>query len=158
VTFFLTGGTALAEGRGERITPLPDVPCAWLVLVAPPIRMQEKTKRMYEALRATDFSDGRRTEALAERLRRVEPVRGEDLYNAFEGAAYETFAGLAAHRDRLLDAGAKRVQVAGAGPALFAPFESRQGAEGTAARLGSEHGRVFVARTLGAAEATRIDG
>ena len=25
VPFFLRGGTALAEGRGERVTPLPDV-------------------------------------------------------------------------------------------------------------------------------------
>ena len=158
VAFFLSGGTALAEGRGERITPLPDAPEAWLVVVAPPIFMPEKTKRMYEALRPTDFSDGQRTEALAERLRQGKRASGKDLFNAFDRAAYESFAGLATHRDRLLAAGAKRVHLAGAGPALFSVHSSRAEAEGTAARLGSEHGRVFVARMLGAAEATRIDG
>lgn len=157
VTFFLSGGTALAEGRGERITPLPDAPFAWLIVVAPPIRIPEKTKRMYEALRATDFSDGRRTEALAERLRQGERVRGEDLFNAFERVAYETFAGLASHRDKLRDAGAKRVQVAGAGPAVFAVSDSREEADGVAGGLAGSEARVFVARTLGAAEATRVE-
>jgi 4-diphosphocytidyl-2-C-methyl-D-erythritol kinase len=37
VPFFLEGGTALAEGRGERLTPLRLVPDFWLVLVKPAI-------------------------------------------------------------------------------------------------------------------------
>ena len=32
VPFFLTGGTALATGRGERITPLPPLPQYWIAL------------------------------------------------------------------------------------------------------------------------------
>ncbi|MDP2675876.1 MAG: 4-(cytidine 5'-diphospho)-2-C-methyl-D-erythritol kinase, partial [Dehalococcoidia bacterium] len=35
VPFFLAGGTALAEGRGERVTPLLDATQSWLVLLAP---------------------------------------------------------------------------------------------------------------------------
>src|SRR5262249_7853251 len=35
VPFFLTGGTAVARGRGENITPLPDAPTLWLVVVKP---------------------------------------------------------------------------------------------------------------------------
>jgi 4-diphosphocytidyl-2-C-methyl-D-erythritol kinase len=157
VSFFLTGGTALAEGRGERITLLPDVPEMWLVVVAPPISMEEKTKRMYGALRDGDFSDGRRTEALAERLKRGEGVREEDMCNAFERAAYEFFEGLAAYRGRLLEAGAKVVRLAGAGPALFAMFDSREEADRVAAKLDAGEARIFVTRTLGASEATRME-
>jgi len=156
VAFFLSGGTGLARGRGEVITQLPDVPEAWLVIVAPPIFMQEKTKAMYGALRSDDFSDGRRTEALAERLRRGEGVREEDMCNAFERAAYESFEGLASYRDRLLSAGAGGVHLAGAGPALFSTFGSREMAEAVAGRLSGLEAKVFVARTLGAAEATRV--
>ncbi len=155
--FFLCGGSALGTGRGETIERLPDAPEAWLVVVAPPIRMQEKTKRMYGALRSEDFSKGQRTEALVERLRQAQPVRGEDQYNAFERAAYQSFAGLAAHRDRLLGAGATSVHVAGAGPALFAVFGSREEADAVAGGIAGSDARVFVARTLGAAEATRVD-
>ena len=39
VGFFLHGGTALGEGRGERILPLPDAPEAWLVVLTPPISL-----------------------------------------------------------------------------------------------------------------------
>ena len=33
VPFFVKGGTALVEGRGERVTPLKPMPHRWLVLV-----------------------------------------------------------------------------------------------------------------------------
>lgn len=154
--FFLTGGTALAEGRGELVTPLPDVASAWLVVVAPPIWIQDKTRHMFVALRAEDFTDGQRTQALAERLKQGERVRAEDLYNVFERAAYESFPGLAAHRERLLEAGAGHVHLAGAGPALFAVFDTREEADDVAGRLVGADARVFVARTLAAAEATRM--
>ena len=156
VPFFVFGGTALAEGRGERITPLPDAPPAWLVVVAPPIRIREKAKRMYEALSADDFTDGQRTEALAERLRQGELVRGQDLYNVFERAAYESFAGLAADRDALLDAGPEAIQLTGAGPALFAVFGTRGEGAAVADALAGSDARVLVARTMGAAEATAV--
>jgi 4-diphosphocytidyl-2C-methyl-D-erythritol kinase len=118
--------------------------------------MPEKTKGMYEALKAREFNDGNRTEALAWRLRQGEPVRNEDMYNVFERAAYESSAGLAACRDALLDAGAEAVQVAGAGPALFAVYGSREEAEAVAAALAGSNARVFVARTAGSEEATRV--
>src|SRR5207237_3376099 len=68
VPFFLSGGTALAEGRGERVTPLPDALTAWLVLLVPPIKLPDKTKRMYEAVTAEDFNDGSHSEGLSQRL------------------------------------------------------------------------------------------
>jgi 4-diphosphocytidyl-2-C-methyl-D-erythritol kinase len=37
VPFFLVGGSALGEGYGERLTPLPDGPQRWLVIVRPPV-------------------------------------------------------------------------------------------------------------------------
>jgi len=94
VPFFLSAGTALAEGRGEIITSLPDASSRWLVVLVPPIKMQDKTKGMYDVLQLEDFSDGTRTEALATRLRQSNPVRAEDLCNAFERPAYDFFEGL----------------------------------------------------------------
>ncbi|GAI41543.1 unnamed protein product, partial [marine sediment metagenome] len=37
VAFFLYGGMALVEGRGERVTPLPPLPHRWVVLLMPPV-------------------------------------------------------------------------------------------------------------------------
>ena len=158
VPFFLVGGTALAEGRGERVTPLPDAALAWLVVVVPPIALADKTKRMYGALTPSDFTDGSRTVALAERLRAGMPLRDADLYNAFERAAYAVIEGLDVYRGALLAAGAGRVHLAGAGPALFALAADEAAARAMLSRLRAPGGEAFAARTLTAAESLRQEG
>ena len=158
VPFFLHGGTALVEGRGERVTPLPDARPRWLVVLAPAIQIADKTKRMYVALRPEHFSDGSRTAALVERVRNGEGVREEDLFNAFEEVAFEVFEGLDGYREALLAAGARRVHLGGAGPALFALAEDEAGANAIRDKVSSPDGRLFVARTLGAAESLRREG
>jgi 4-diphosphocytidyl-2-C-methyl-D-erythritol kinase len=156
VAFFLSGGTALAEGRGEYVTPLPDAPDAWLVLLVPPMKLAEKTKRMYEAITAKDFSDGSRTESLSRALREGKQVGKAGLYNAFERRAYGFFDGLAGYRDALLSAGASLVHLAGAGPTLFALADGEASAREIANRVRAPDARVFVARTMGAEEATAV--
>ncbi len=158
VPFFVYGGTALAEGRGERVRPLPEPPPVWLVLLAPPFELPKKTKRMYAALTPGDFGDGSRTEALVGRIRGGGPVDDSGLYNVFERVAYEVFAGLDAYRDALLTAGARRVHLAGSGPALFAVGANEDAARSVHARLRLPGGQAFVVRTLTAAEALRREG
>jgi 4-diphosphocytidyl-2-C-methyl-D-erythritol kinase len=157
VTFFIHGGTALAEGRGERVTPLPDPSPVWLVLLVAPFRLPEKTRRMYDALRPADFTDGHRAEALQRRLQRGLPIGDADLHNAFEPAAYEVFQGLDAYRDALLAAGARRVHLAGSGPALFALGLDEDDARATHESLRPPGGKALLVRTLTAAEARIIE-
>jgi 4-diphosphocytidyl-2-C-methyl-D-erythritol kinase len=156
VPFFAHGGTALGLGRGERVDPLPDVPERWLALLAPPIFIPQKTRRMYRTLSAEDFGDGSGTRALVERLLRHEAPADTDMFNAFERPAFEALEALRRYRDLLLKAGAARVHLAGSGPALFAAFASEGEARSVAQRLTDAPGAVFVARTLGAAEATAL--
>jgi 4-diphosphocytidyl-2-C-methyl-D-erythritol kinase len=166
VAFFVYGGTALAEGRGERVTPLSDLAPTWLVLLVPPFRLPEKTRRMYNALTPADFTDGSRTEALLRRLRQGLPIVDEGLYNAFQRVAYEVFEGLEAYRDALLAAGARRVHLAGSGPALFALGPDEGTARAVHDRLrpptGQAPGRApvwaLLVRTLTAAEARVVEG
>jgi len=174
VAFFIYGGTALAAGRGERITPLPDAPVTWLVVLVPPLTLAEKTKRMYAALTAADpsagsgqalrrgsgqaFGDGSRSEALAGRIADGEPVEDGWLCNSFERAAYESFSGLASYRDALLAAGARRAHVAGSGPALFALAGSEGEARAIRRQLPTAGGGdSFLARTMTAGEALVVE-
>ncbi|HEU4759755.1 MAG TPA: 4-(cytidine 5'-diphospho)-2-C-methyl-D-erythritol kinase [Dehalococcoidia bacterium] len=157
VPFFVYGGTALAEGRGERVTPLPDVPPVWLIVLVPPFTLPEKTRRLYQALTAADFSDGARTAALARRIEAGEAIDGECLHNAFEPAAFATFPELGAYRDALLAAGARRVRVAGSGPALFVVAPTEAEARALHERLRAPGGVAFAARTLTAAEAVAVE-
>ena len=158
VPFFLCGGTALVEGRGERVTPLPDAAQTWLVLLVPPLQLPDKTRRMYAALAEADFTDGSRTERFVEVIRERRAVEDGDLYNVFERAAYAVFEELDAYREALLGAGAQSVHLAGAGPALFALGPDEAGARAIRDKVSLPDARVFVVRTLTAAESLRREG
>ena len=53
VPYCLLGGTALAEGIGEVLTPLPDMPPCSILLAKPPVSVS--TKEVYGALRADEI-------------------------------------------------------------------------------------------------------
>lgn len=154
VPFFLHGGTALAEGRGELVTPLPDSGTKWIVLVTPPHRISDKTRTLYAALRREDFSDGAKASALAAAVRSGEDIEDDMLFNAFDRVAFKVFDGLATYKDWLLQAGARSVHLSGSGPALFALASGEAEARAIRARMNrARRGeRVHVVRTVGAAE------
>lgn len=145
--FFVYGGAGLAEGRGEIITPLPLPAGVWLVLLHPPIVLTDKTRKLYEALTPEHYSKGERSQTLAQALNAGEPVKDDLLYNVFEEVAFNVFPGLEGYRQRLLQAGAAGVHLAGSGPTLFAVFTSWVDAEGVMKKLGELE--VYLASTIG---------
>src|SRR6266516_4438096 len=69
VPFFLTGGLALCEGRGERVTPLAyywPASTRWLLLLKPSISVS--TAAVFRALPATDYTDGTHSKAVSAAL------------------------------------------------------------------------------------------
>jgi 4-diphosphocytidyl-2-C-methyl-D-erythritol kinase len=126
VAAFLVGGTVLAKGRGEMATPLASTPQVWMVLVKPAIDPGEgKTAKMYARLDSSHFTSGQYTDRLVARIREGERPDRTRLFNVFEEVAFDFFPGLAEYRSQLLQAGAGSVQLAGAGPALYAPVSDR---------------------------------
>lgn len=154
VPFFLRGGTALAADRGETVTRLPDGAPQGLVLAWPePIEHGDKTARMYAALRQEHYTDGARTERLAERLQAGEPVRNGDVYNVFETilpevdpAAAETFSQAAA-------LGFGQPHLCGSGPAFFFLLAPEQPARPLLEALERLDVRAAETQTLSAPEA-----
>lgn len=157
VPFFLCGGTALAEGRGERITSLPDILRTALVIVVPPLAIPDKTRRMYSLLTAEDYSDGSASERLIEALRQGESIREEHLYNAFDRVAFQVFPELEAYRRALLEAGATAVHVAGSGPALFALIRDEEQRERLIQAATAAGARAFAASAIPAWEALSME-
>ena len=95
VAFFLYGGTALAEGRGEMITPLPPLPHMWVVLVVPDVpRLPGKTKKLYASLKPGHYTDGQITEKLVKALKEGREFKPSMLFNTFENVAFDLFSGL----------------------------------------------------------------
>ncbi len=89
VPFFLYGGTALAAGRGEVLTPLPPFPHHWVVLVVPDVpQIPDKTRQLYASLQPGHYTEGRITTKLVETLKQGKGFSTALLFNAFENVAF----------------------------------------------------------------------
>lgn len=149
VSFFLYGGTALAEGKGEKVTPLPSLSPAWVILIIPPIpRPPEKTKKLYESLTANDYTDGQITRSLVERLKGGEQFTSSLLFNTFEKVAFSQFSGLERYQELMVKAGARYVHLAGSGPVLFTLVKDKTKADKLYTNLRNQSLEVYLAETL----------
>ncbi|MCH7939981.1 MAG: 4-(cytidine 5'-diphospho)-2-C-methyl-D-erythritol kinase [Candidatus Marinimicrobia bacterium] len=122
VPFFLTGGTALAEGRGELITPLPSLPPIPVILICPKVTLPQKTAAMYSSLNPAHYSDGGVTSRLVQILTGVGFViesMGSLTYNIFEQVVHEALPELNGLWDRLRGLFQNPLRLAGSGPAMY---------------------------------------
>ena len=120
VPFFIHKGTALVEGKGEKVTPLPPLPATSFVLLVPPLpKISGKTKQMYNNLRVADFTGGQFVQAALSSLRQGKAIDRSLMFNVFEKIAFDFFSGLDKYRKTLEEAGAPGVYLAGSGPCLF---------------------------------------
>ncbi len=148
VAFFLYGGTALIEGRGEVVTPLPPLPCMWVVVVVPPVpRLVGKTGQLYAGLDASHYTDGQITKRLTDELKAGSEPDPSLLFNAFEDVTFDGFTGLKEYWQRFLEAGAQGVHLAGSGPALFTLVKDKARAEGLCLRLQEQGLECYLAET-----------
>ncbi len=150
VAFFLFQGTALATGRGEKITPLPDVQTDWAVLLIPPFSpLQRKTERLYQSLEPAHYSQGEFTRQAVVQIRSEGKVALSLFFNVFEKVAFKLFPGLDVYWQRFIDCGAPWVHLAGSGPALFTFVEGKPVAEMIYHRLTESGTEAHVAQTTG---------
>jgi 4-diphosphocytidyl-2-C-methyl-D-erythritol kinase len=129
VAFFLHGGTALCEGRGERVTPLPCGGEFNYVLVMPPWSVS--TREVYGALRhRLTRRRGPSTKVLEAAAQGDSRLLGRCLRNDLESAALGVHGQLAeiARRLRELRRGAQAEGslLSGSGSAFFAVVEDRE--------------------------------
>ena len=143
VPFFLRGGTALGEGRGEIMTELHPLPQLWMVLCCPPSRSSSgstsfpspsKTARLYSMLTPENYTDGSHTSRMVDFIEssRISPIGTSQaaplpsLFNVFETLAPSAFGEFEIARQALVEAGVRSTYLSGAGPALFT-FVSNKG-------------------------------
>ena len=132
VPFFVYGGTALVEGRGERVRPLPDVEGAWLSVVVLEAQISEKTSRMYARLTQADYTDGLPTDKVTRAVSSGVDISDDDLFNVFDRHAGAVVEDLDELREGLFLEVLTPVHVVGSGPAVFVYCESEPGARSRA--------------------------
>jgi 4-diphosphocytidyl-2-C-methyl-D-erythritol kinase len=149
VPFFLSGGLALCEGRGERVKALaPRLPAAlrWFVLVKPAIAVS--TAAVFGGLPASDYSDGSHSREVCKALEGGGELRAEDLHNDLERGVLERYPEVARARNDLLGTGAELVRLSGSGPTLFAPFATLAGAAKVQQAMQLRGYEVYVVRAI----------
>ncbi|MFC1860324.1 4-(cytidine 5'-diphospho)-2-C-methyl-D-erythritol kinase, partial [Chloroflexota bacterium] len=152
-SFFLVGGTALAEGRGEMVTPLPPLPHRWVVLMLPPVlRKSGKTKKLYDSLQASNYTGGQITDKLVNSLTTGDEVTLSSLVNVFDEVALDNFAGLGRYWEQFLEAGAREVHLAGSGSALFTLVSDKSQARKIYRNLQEQGLESYLSETLTAME------
>jgi 4-diphosphocytidyl-2-C-methyl-D-erythritol kinase len=148
VYFFLYGGTALVEGRGEKVTPLPPLPETWVVLVIPDTPVEAgKTDRMYAALKPEHFTDGHVTEKVVSAIKAGTRHDFSMLFNTFENIAFEDFNIRRVYVEHLEKLGAPHVHLAGSGMALFTMFDDKSGAEDLYVRCKDQGMKAYLTKT-----------
>ena len=118
VPFFLQGGTALGENRGELITQLPDIPPLELLLVCPNQTIPNKTSTLYSKLMSSNFSDGGITNRMVSSLLAGQlPI--DIIFNVFESIAFQNFPLLSDLFQVIAENIGTRPHLCGSGPAIF---------------------------------------
>ena len=148
VPYCVLGGTALAEGRGEELTPLPPLPRCWVVVCKPDfpvstpelfaqadrvkLRRRPDTKGILAALEAGDLG------GVARRM-----------YNVFEDVMpRRLYVRVAEIKNELIQRGALGANMSGSGPTAFGLFDRRGAAEEALSALRERYRDTFLCETV----------
>ncbi len=143
VPFFIFKKSALAEGIGERLTAITEIPALWLVLVNPNIHVS--TAWVYQNLQLTTDKVAHIIPLLYKSVDDVCEILSNDL----EIVTLMRFPVICEIKRRLVAAGAHGDLMSGSGPTVFGVFDSEGSARLAEQELAKESGWfVTAAKTL----------
>lgn len=139
VPYCILRGTALAEGIGEKLTPLKKAPDCYVLIAKPPISVS--TKFVYENLHLDTLEshpdiDGIRAAIEAGDLQGMVDKMG----NVLETVTIPAYPQIGKIRQCMLEQGALGAMMSGSGPTVFGLFDDKKQAE--AARNVLKKGRL----------------
>lgn len=140
VPYCIEGGTKLAEGIGERLTPLPDCSGIDIVLVKP--RVSVSTAWVYKNLKAAEIIQGDRpdTELVMKSLAANDiPMAAAHMKNVLELVTIPRYGIVQEAKDRLLQTGALGSMMSGSGPTVFGIFSDSKAAAKACDKLSENH-------------------
>lgn len=130
VPYCIMRGTALSEGIGEILTPLPAVPQCQVLIVKPAINVS--TKFVYEHLHANELLPSQHPDIDGI----IDAIHGKDIYgiagklgNVLETVTVKEYPIIQKIKDRLLEYGSIGALMSGSGPTVFGLFTNPKAAQ-----------------------------
>ncbi|MEK6283998.1 MAG: 4-(cytidine 5'-diphospho)-2-C-methyl-D-erythritol kinase [Acidobacteriota bacterium] len=160
VPFFLLGGTALGQGTGTTLSPLPDNALRHLIVVTPNANVS--TADAYTAVNSAAL-----TTLKADPILSSSPVGADfqdsppgplrnDLSNDFESVIFDIEPEIKRAKEALLQAGACNALLAGSGSSVFGVFSNQEAQRLALNEIKLEEGwRIFACVTLSRNEYSR---
>ncbi|SHK21043.1 4-diphosphocytidyl-2-C-methyl-D-erythritol kinase [Hespellia stercorisuis DSM 15480] len=128
VPYCIMRGTVLAEGIGEELSLLPDMPKCIVLIAKPPISVS--TKGVYEALDAKTIVDHPDIDGIISGLetRSIEQIAGS-MGNVLEQVTIGRYPVITEIKDAMKECGALNAMMSGSGPTVFGIFKDRRSAK-----------------------------
>ena len=128
VPYCIMRGTVLAEGIGEKLTPLPALPKCYVLVAKPPVSVSTKT--VYEKLDALDIVNHPNIDGILEGLeeQNLEKI-ASNMGNVLEEVTIGDYPVIEKIKQTMKDAGALNAMMSGSGPTVFGIFTDRKTAK-----------------------------
>ena len=128
VPYCILRGTALSEGIGEILTPLPPTPQCYVLIAKPPVHVS--TKFVYENLKANELEKHPDIDGMVDAIKEGS-IKGvaDRLENVLETVTIPAYPEIGTLKQIMLDCGAMNSLMSGSGPTVFGLFEKEKDAQ-----------------------------
>lgn len=147
VPFCVLCGTALAEGRGEKLTKLPDAPEMFFVVCKPELSFS--TPELFRKLDEITIGERPNTTAMRAALQRADLQEvGKLLCNVFEQAVIPEHPEINYIKSIMMTYGAYGTLMTGSGSAVYGIFDSFEYAMVACTMLKENYPQVFIGKSV----------
>ena len=134
VPYCIMRGTVLAEGIGEILTPLPDMPKCYILIAKPPISVT--TKMVYEKLDAHEIQEHPDIDGILHGLENQDLQQiASCMGNVLEKVTIEEYPVIEEIKSVMKDNGALNAMMSGSGPTVFGIYDDKQRAKNAASKI-----------------------
>lgn len=128
VPYCIMRGTVLAEGIGEKLTPLPPMPSCKVLVAKPPISVS--TKFVYENLNLDEIRKHPEIDVLLGGIKEGNLHKvASHMGNVLETVTIPNYPVIAKIREEMMRLGALNAMMSGSGPTVFGLFEDEDAAQ-----------------------------
>ncbi len=134
VPYCVMRGTVLAEGIGEKLTPLPSMPKCYVLIAKPPVSVS--TKLVYEKLDSREIEEHPDIDGI------IEGLKNRDLKelaacmgNVLEKVTIEEYPVIDEIKNIMKKEGALNAMMSGSGPTVFGLYDDKRKARNAAFRI-----------------------